>query len=55
MNHQHLGSNFDDFLQGEQLLGDAEAAALKRVIAFQIAQEMKRRDKFLTIEVRPWP
>jgi antitoxin HicB len=44
MNNKHLGSNFDDFLQGEQLLGDAEAAALKRVIAFQIAQEMTRRD-----------
>jgi antitoxin HicB len=44
MNNKHLGSSFDDFLQREQLLGDAEAAALKRVIAFQIAQEMERRD-----------
>jgi antitoxin HicB len=44
MNKKHLGSNFDDFLQGEQLLGDAEAAALKRVIAFQIAQEMECRN-----------
>jgi antitoxin HicB len=44
MNNKHLGSSFDDFLQREQLLGGAEAAALKRVIAFQIAQEMERRD-----------
>ena len=42
MNKKHLGSNFDDFLQEDQLLGDAEAVALKRVIAFQIAQEMER-------------
>ncbi len=42
MNKKHLGSNFDDFLQEEKLLADAEAVALKRVIAFQIAQEMER-------------
>ena len=42
MNKKHLGSNFDDFLQEERLLADAEAIALKRVIAFQIAQEMER-------------
>ena len=44
MHKKHLGSNFEDFLQEEQLLAAAEAAALKRVIAFQIAQEMERRD-----------
>ena len=42
MNKKHQGSNFDDFLQEEQLLGQAEAVALKRVLAFQIAQEMER-------------
>ncbi len=42
MNKKHLGSNFDDFLQEEKLLAEAEAVALKRVIAFQIAQEMER-------------
>ncbi len=42
MNKKHLGSNFDDFLQEESLLVDAEAVALKRMIAFQIAQEMER-------------
>ena len=43
MNKRHLGSNFDDFLREERLLDAAEATAIKRVIAFQIAQEMKRR------------
>jgi len=38
-----LGTNFDAFLKEEQLLDAAEATAIKRVIAFQIAQEMKRR------------
>ncbi|WP_254946019.1 XRE family transcriptional regulator [Cyanobium sp. AMD-g] len=42
MDEQHVGSDFDDFLRNERLLDDAEAAAAKRVVAFQIAQEMKR-------------
>ena len=44
MNQKHIGSNFDEFLNEEKLLDLSEAAAAKRVIAFQIAQEMKRRD-----------
>src|SRR5512141_2507530 len=43
MKKKHLGSDFDEFLREEQLLDVAEATAVKRVIAFQIAQEMKRR------------
>ncbi|MCX7016859.1 MAG: XRE family transcriptional regulator [Candidatus Sumerlaeota bacterium] len=43
MNKNRLGSSLDDFLRDERLLEEAEATALKRVIAFQIAQEMKRR------------
>lgn len=42
MKKQHLGGDFDEFLRGEHILDDAEATAAKRVIAFQIAQEMKR-------------
>ena len=42
MNKQHAGSNFDEFLREEGLLDAAQATAVKRVIAFQIAQEMKR-------------
>lgn len=36
-----IGSSFDDFLQEEAILEDATAVALKRVIAWQIAEEMK--------------
>ncbi len=43
VNNKHLGSRLDDFLREEGLLEDAQAAAVKRVIAFQITQEMKRR------------
>jgi antitoxin HicB len=39
---QHVGGDLDDFLRKGRLLEDAEATAAKRVIAFQIAQEMKR-------------
>lgn len=42
MDEQHVGSDFDDFLCNERLLDDAEAVAAKRVVALQIAQEMKR-------------
>lgn len=42
MKNEHLGSNFDDFLEEEGLRAETEAAAIKRVIAFQIEQEMKQ-------------
>lgn len=42
MNRKHIGSKFDDFLREENLLEQAQAAAIKRVIAHQIAEEMKR-------------
>ncbi len=42
MKQQHLGGDFDEFLRAEGLLDDAEATAAKRVIAFQIAEEMRR-------------
>ena len=42
MKNQHIGSNFDDFLDEEGLRADAEATAIKRVIAYQIEQEMKQ-------------
>jgi len=43
MNKNHVGDNFDDFLRTEGLLEVAETTAIKRVIAFRIAQGMKRR------------
>ena len=41
MGKKHIGSSFDEFLKEEALLEDATAVALKRVIAWQIAEEMK--------------
>ncbi len=38
---ENIGSNFDDFLQEEGFLDEANAVAIKRVIAWQIDQEMK--------------
>jgi antitoxin HicB len=43
MKNKHIGDNFDDFLREEGLLEEVEANAIKRMVAFQIAQEMKRR------------
>lgn len=43
MNREHLGSNFDDFLEEEDLLAEVEATAIKRVIAFQIQQLMEQK------------
>lgn len=39
---KRIGGDFDDYLRDEGILEDAEAVATKRVIAFQIAQEMER-------------
>lgn len=43
MKKMHIGSNFDDFLQQDGLLAECEAGALRRVVTWQIEQEMKRR------------
>lgn len=43
MNKKHIGSDFDDFLREEGMLEAVEANAWKRVIAFQIESEMKRK------------
>jgi antitoxin HicB len=40
--NKHIGSSFDDFLEDEGLLAETEAVALKRVISFQLEQEMIR-------------
>jgi antitoxin HicB len=41
MSKKNIGSSFDDFLQEESLLESSTAVALKRVISWQIDQEMK--------------
>ena len=43
MKREHIGSNLDDFLKQDGLLAECEASALKRVVAWQIEREMKRR------------
>ncbi len=35
---QHLGSDFDSFLEEEGLLEEAKAVATKRLLAYQITQ-----------------
>jgi antitoxin HicB len=44
MSNKHLGSRLDDFLEEEGLLEETTAVALKRVIAWQIAEEMKAQN-----------
>ena len=44
MEEKHLGSDFDDFLAEEGLLEQAEAVAVKRVLAFQVEQLMKEQN-----------
>jgi len=39
--NKHLGSNLDDLLQEDGTQEEVTAAAVKRVIAWQIAQAMK--------------
>lgn len=41
---KHIGGDFNDFLRDKGILDEAEAVATKRVIAYQIAQEMERVD-----------
>ena len=40
--NKHIGSSLDDFLQEEGMLEESQAAAVKRVIAFQIKEAMER-------------
>ena len=39
----HTGSSFDEFLREEGALEETEAVAIKRVIAWQLQQEMRRK------------
>ena len=41
MGKKHIGSSFDDFLAEEAMLEASTAVAIKRVIAWQIAEEMQ--------------
>ncbi len=39
----HIGSNFDEYLEKEGWLAEAESVAAKRVLALLIQREMKRQ------------
>lgn len=39
----HQGSSFDDFLKEEGIYEEVTACAMKRVLAWQIAQAMKKK------------
>jgi antitoxin HicB len=41
----HSGSSFDSFLEKEGIREEVEAVAIKRVLAWQLEQEMKRQQK----------
>ena len=43
MKSKHIGSDFDNFLHEENIYEEVKAAAIKRIIAYQIAQEMEKR------------
>jgi DNA-binding Xre family transcriptional regulator len=44
MDNKHIGSNFDDFLEEEGILAEVEANAIKRVLAFQLADLMQKEN-----------
>lgn len=39
----HVGSSFDDLLEEDGILAEVNVVALKRVLAWQILEEMKKR------------
>ncbi|GHU62276.1 Fis family transcriptional regulator [Clostridia bacterium] len=43
MNDKHIGSDFEDFLREEEIYEEVDALAIKRVIALQIQDEMKKK------------
>ena len=43
MSRKHMGSSIDDFLKQEGIFEDAQAQAIKEVVAWQLAQAMKKK------------
>ncbi len=41
--NSHIGSSLDDLLEEDGILAEVNAIALKRVLAWQVAQEMSSR------------
>jgi predicted XRE-type DNA-binding protein len=43
MSRKHLGSGIDDFLKEEEIFEEAQAQAIKEVVAWQLAEAMKKQ------------
>ena len=43
MNKKRMGSSVDDFLKEEGIFEEAQALAVKEVVAWQLAQAMKKK------------
>jgi antitoxin HicB len=44
MKNKHIGSSFDDFLKEEGIYEEATSHAIKRLIAWQLAEAMKAKN-----------
>ena len=44
MSKQHMGSSIDAFLQEEGIFEEAQAQAIKEVVAWQLAEAMKKKN-----------
>ena len=43
MSRKHMGSSIDDFLKEEGIFDEAQAQAVKEVVAWQLAEEMRKK------------
>ncbi|HMD18182.1 MAG TPA: hypothetical protein VKH18_16065 [Terriglobales bacterium] len=43
MGKNHIGSSIDDFLRKENIFEEAQAQAIKEVVAWQLAKAMKKK------------
>ena len=43
MSRKHMGSSIDDFLKEEGIFEEAQAQAVKEVVAWQLAEEMRKK------------
>jgi predicted XRE-type DNA-binding protein len=44
MSKRHIGSSIDDFLKGEGIFEEAQTQAIKEVVAWQLANAMKKKN-----------
>ena len=44
MSHKNIGDSFDSFLKSDGILEHTENIAIKRVVTYQLQEEMKKRN-----------